>query len=66
MLTDRQLADIQADVAAVLGSERGVSPNERLLARHCRYLLDEVERLKGQDTPTDWIDPRNDHEHPEP
>jgi hypothetical protein len=49
MLTDRQLADITSDVTAVLGSERGVSPNERLLARHARYLLDEVARLRQWD-----------------
>lgn len=49
MLTDRQLADIEADVTLVLATER-IDPAMRQLARHARYLLDEVARLKG-DTP---------------
>lgn len=46
MLTDRQLADMRDDADMML---RSGNPNERLLARHVDYLLDEVERLT---TPT--------------
>lgn len=55
MLTDRQLKDIEADVTLVLGTER-IDPDMRQLARHARYLLDEVERLKGSEPPIDWPD----------
>lgn len=63
MLSDRQLADIEADVSAVLGSERGVSPNERLLARHARYLLDELNARKDEDAGrhnVEWLKRRDE------
>lgn len=44
MLTDRQLADIQADVTEALAA--GSCPWH--MARHAQYLLDEVARLKQE------------------
>jgi hypothetical protein len=60
MLTDRQLADITADVAAALDNQAADTPL-RLMARHARYLLDEVERLKQEQagmTAAEWITQR--------
>lgn len=48
MLTDRQLADIQADVEFTLNNKQA-GKDAYLLARHGQYLLDEVARLRQWD-----------------